>query len=55
MDTDESGSFWSQFVLLVNVMRELGVLSFFLEHSVETVVSEEVRESFLSSKTIILF
>ncbi len=43
MDTDESGDFWSQFVLLVSVMRELGVLSFFLEHSVRSVVKEEVR------------
>ncbi len=42
MDTDNPGNFWSQFTLVVSVMRELGVLSFFMEHSVGSVVRDEV-------------
>ena len=56
MDTDNPGDFWSQFTLVVSVMRELGVLSFFMEHSVGSVVRDEVGgESQISIESQVCF
>ena len=59
MDTDDSApssdDFWERFVSLMSVMRDLGCLSFFMDHSVAQVVQGEVRLYSVVTTYLVMF